>query len=96
MKTLRRFDIRNRYYFVTVVTYNRQQLLTDDIELFWQCWKIKKLHAWVILPDHFHVIIKIDDKSKVGQESPTPAYFFINVSACVFPFHQEQAGFLKK
>ncbi|UCC81251.1 MAG: transposase [Candidatus Zixiibacteriota bacterium] len=60
MKTFRRFDLRNRYYFITVVTYNREKLMLNDIDLFWQCWVDAPPDAWVILPDHFHSIIKID------------------------------------
>ena len=63
MKTFRRFDLRNRYYFITVVTYNREGLLLKDTDLFWDCWEKTALDAWVILPDHFHAIIKIEEKS---------------------------------
>jgi putative transposase len=63
MKTLRRYDIRNAHYFITCVTYKRNNILLNDIDIFWQSWKNKKLYAWVILPDHFRVIIKIDSCS---------------------------------
>jgi putative transposase len=59
MKTLRRFDIRDRYYFITTITYKRRPILLKDIDLFWRCWDFEKPLAWVLLPDHFHVIIKI-------------------------------------
>ena len=57
MKTLRRYDLKNADYFITVVTYKREKLLHLDIELFWKCWNDIKPKAWVILPDHFHIII---------------------------------------
>jgi len=63
MKTLRRFDLRNRYYFVTAVTYNRERILLNDLELFWDTWYGKSPVAWVILEDHFHALIKIYDVS---------------------------------
>jgi len=61
MKLLRRFDLRDAYYFITVVTRRRRKFLTDDIDIFWKSWKENKLFAWVILPDHFHVIVKIEE-----------------------------------
>lgn len=63
MKTLRRFNLRNRHYFVTVVTCKRGGILVKNINLFWECWSTILPLAWVILPDHFHAIFKIDDKS---------------------------------
>jgi putative transposase len=63
MKTLRRYNIRDAYYFITTVTFNREKILLQDIDLFWTCWNIPKPDAWVILPDHFHIIIKIDDSN---------------------------------
>ena len=61
MKTLRRYHIDNTYYFITVVTHNRENILLNDISLFWQSWKDVKLESWVVLPNHFHAIIKIKD-----------------------------------
>ena len=63
MKTLRRFDIRDRYYFVTVVTHERRPILIGSTQMLWECWKYENPLAWVILPDHFHMILKIDDLS---------------------------------
>lgn len=63
MKELRRFDIRDTYYFITVVTLNRKPILTKNIDIFWNSWKSQKLFAWVILPDHFHAILWIKEQS---------------------------------
>lgn len=63
MKTLKRFDLRNRHYFITVVTYKRENMLLNDLKLFWDSWNYPFPTAWVILPDHFHAIIKIDKLS---------------------------------
>jgi putative transposase len=57
MKTLRRYSIDNAYYFITAVTYQRQQLLLLDAGLFRNCWHETKPRAWVVLPNHFHAII---------------------------------------
>ncbi len=63
MKTLRRFNIKDTYYFITTVTYNRNDILTKDIKLFWESWKRINPLAWVILPDHFHIIIHINNEN---------------------------------
>lgn len=34
-------------------------MLHRDIDLFWKCWNEIELKAWVILPDHFHIIINV-------------------------------------
>ena len=31
--------------------------------LFYTCWKPIELDAWVILPDHFHVILNVGDNT---------------------------------
>lgn len=57
MKTLRRFIQPNATYFITAVTQNREPLLIDSIDKFWNSWDETLPDAWVILPDHFHIII---------------------------------------
>ena len=53
-------------YFITVVTYDRNPILTDNIPLLRESFKYAKgkfdfnIDAIVILPDHFHMIIKPD------------------------------------
>ena len=61
MKTLRRFDIRQTYYFITVATHKRERLLLRDTGLFWNCWKNVDINTWVILPDHFHLLLLIEN-----------------------------------
>ena len=63
MKSLKRFDIRNRDYFITCVTYDRRGILTASTDLFLSCWNRIELIAWVVLPDHFHAIVSVGDKS---------------------------------
>ena len=62
MKSLRRYRFKNRLYFITSVTYNRQPLLLENFSIFWESWKIIKPIAWVILPDHFHIIINSEQQ----------------------------------
>ena len=50
-------------YYLTVVTYRREPLLVDNIELLRKAFRLSKkkytykIDAIVILPDHFHMII---------------------------------------
>ncbi len=57
MKSLRRYNIEDADYFVTIVTYNREQILHFDINLFWQSWDLIRPKAWVVLPDLCHILI---------------------------------------
>lgn len=57
MKNLRRYNIKNADYFITVVTYQREPVLHLDINLFWQSWNLVKPKAWVVLPDHCHFLL---------------------------------------
>lgn len=48
--------------FITVVTYNRQPILIDNINLLRQSLKDSRYNfniiAGVVLPEHFHILIK--------------------------------------
>ena len=63
----RRFFLQNYPYFITVVTHQRNPLLIDNIELLRDSFKYAKskfnfdIIAIVILPDHFHLIIELDN-----------------------------------
>ena len=73
MKNLRRYFSPGNTYFLTHVTYKRRTILLDSADLLWDA--IHKynerepfqLIAWVILPDHWHLIIepKRNDVSKL-------------------------------
>lgn len=60
----RRLFIHGSYVFLTVVTYNRKKILTENIELLRNSFKNAKKYfnfeiiAVVILPDHFHILLK--------------------------------------
>ena len=63
MSNLRRYHENGYIYFVTNVTYDREPMLTANNDLLWNAIYISKsrsgfeLIAWVVLPDHFHLVI---------------------------------------
>ena len=63
MSKLIRHYSPGQIYFITSVTHDRQRILLENIDIFWAAVeKVKKdisfeLSAWVIMPDHFHIII---------------------------------------
>ena len=60
----KRVFIQDSYVFLTVVTNNRKNLLIENIDLLNAAFKNTKTNynfdiiAFVLLPDHFHLIIK--------------------------------------
>jgi putative transposase len=60
MKTMRRIYIPSLPYFITGVTHRRRPILLEHVETFWSSWAESRPDAWVILPDHFHAIVKPD------------------------------------
>lgn len=70
MANYRRIYAENHYIFITVVTYNRTPILTDNADLLKISFKtVKKqfpfeLFGVVIMPDHFHLIIKPDNAAE--------------------------------
>ncbi len=64
MSKLRRYFSGNEFVFLTVVTHKRQPILIDHVDLLHTAITTAgerlsfTLTAWVILPDHFHVIIE--------------------------------------
>jgi putative transposase len=75
MSILRRYHRKGNIYFITNVTFERKPILIDHIDLLWNVFnKVKNkvtfdIMAWVILPDHFHVVIdpKQHDISNIMQ-----------------------------
>jgi putative transposase len=63
MKTLRRYHFANRDYFVTLVTYRREAMLLLDVNLFWDRWNAPPAVAWVMMPDHAHLIVNPGTKT---------------------------------
>ena len=63
MKTLKRLNLKHNYYFTTIVTFNRRNILLNDSNLFKIAWKGRILKSWVIMPNHTHFIINIGEES---------------------------------
>ncbi len=63
MTNIRRIYILEQACFITNITYLRAPILVDNIDLFWRAVETAnarcgiELHAWVILKDHFHIMI---------------------------------------
>lgn len=70
MPNYKRYYLNNHYIFITVVTYNRNKILIENIDLLKECLKNAKdkfgveFFGIVIMPDHFHIIMK----SKEAQD----------------------------
>jgi len=71
MPNFHRFYIPNSIVFLTLVTSGRAPYLQADydIDLFWDTLRrVQTIHpfrllAYVILPDHFHCLMRVEDKS---------------------------------
>ena len=67
MTDIRRYYLPNSILFITSVTNDRKKIfnLTENIDLFWSTLEKTKsllpfeLMAYVLLPDHFHWVIKL-------------------------------------
>ena len=63
MTNIRRYYKDGNIYFLTHVTCNRDPILIDNFDLFDESIRSLKMKnkfdifAWVVLPDHFHMII---------------------------------------
>jgi len=71
MPNFRRYYIRDAIVFITCVTRDRIPYLEphDNLELFWETMRrVQTMHpfrllAYVILPDHFHWLMRVGDPS---------------------------------
>ncbi len=70
MPNFRRYYIPNSIVFITAVTTDRIPYFENEenLALFWETLKrVKNIHpfrllAYVILPDHFHWLMRVDDE----------------------------------
>ncbi len=66
MSKLRRYVTENATFFITAVTHGRTPFLAQHSDVFLEALNRQsskhnaKIHAWVILPDHFHLLIELD------------------------------------
>ena len=69
MANYKRIFIDNHQYFFTVVCYQRNPILIDNIQLLKQSFKKTKqvfqfkIEAIIVLPDHFHMILNIKNSN---------------------------------
>ena len=81
MSNFKRYYQNNNLVFVTIVTYNRQPILIDNIEKLRNAFKFVKyeykLIAAVVLPDHMHLIIQTQN---AGDFSKIITYVKANFS----------------
>jgi putative transposase len=65
MSNLRRYNSFGKPYFITCVTYNRRPFLLNHEEMLLQSLYRsetkfnRELIAWVILPEHFHLLVDL-------------------------------------
>lgn len=69
MSNYKRFFLDGfKYVFITIVTYNRQRILIDNIDLLRKSFNYAKtklnfsIFAAVILQDHLHLILKLENE----------------------------------
>jgi len=69
MTNIRRYFKKGNVYFLTHVTYNRAPILAQNTGLLWQALQSMEndfpfeMIAWVVLRDHFHIIIDPKDNN---------------------------------
>jgi len=58
--------------FLTHVTYNRRPILIEHFDLLWRALENAReqhqlrMSAWVVLPDHFHMLVEHNDQDISG------------------------------
>lgn len=90
----RRLFIENSSVFLTVITHNRSPILIDNIELLKKAFiNTKKnynfeIFAIIVLPDHFHVLLKPENIKEYPKIICSVKYYFsrnLNVVGQVCP-----------
>jgi putative transposase len=84
MSNLRRYNLPDYSYFVTNVTFERGPVLVDNADLFTAALdsvgsKVKfDVAAWVLIPDHFHMIVNPGDCDLSGLMQRIKQSFSMN------------------
>jgi putative transposase len=69
MTNIRRYYFDECLYFITNVTFNRTPILIENINLLWDSIyrtgdeTACEIIAWVILPEHFHFLLKPEKRN---------------------------------
>ena len=72
MHNVKRYFNKGNIYFLTHVTFNRDKILTVNFDILWKCMAklmdeyVFDLIAWVVLPDHMHMLIDPHDNNLPG------------------------------
>ena len=71
MSNFKRYFQNKNIVFITIVTYNRQQILIENIELLRRSFKNVKYNyeiiAGTVMPDHLHILIRTDKASDYSK-----------------------------
>ena len=67
MSNFKRYFQNKNIVLIMIVTYNRQQILIENIELLRRSFKRVKYNyeiiASIVMPDHLHILIRTDKAS---------------------------------
>ena len=97
----RRLFIPNSYVFLTIITNNRRKILIQNISLLRESFKNTKknyhfeIFAMVVLPDHFHVLVKPKDIHEYPKIISSIKHYFsrkFNVVGQVCPTYDRNKG----
>ncbi len=97
MANYKRIFMDGYSYFITVVTHQRNPILIDNIELLRESFRVSKLkysysiEAIVILPDHFHMIIKPEVSTDYPKIIRAIKYHFSRYLESKYYEHLEQS-----
>ena len=71
MSNFKRYYQNKNIVFITIVTYNRQPILVENIELLrYSLKEVKydyKIIAGIVLPNHLHILIQTDKASDYSK-----------------------------
>lgn len=65
--------IKNKNYFITLVTEKREPFLLENVQLLQKCFKSAqqyysfKMNGLVILPDHIHFMMTVNDVDEIPE-----------------------------
>jgi len=106
MANYRRLFLHGYSYYITIVTHQRNPILTDNIELLRESFKYSKnkfsfrIEAIVVMPDHLHMIIEVMNPKEYPKIiSCMKRYFSKNCNPKFYEdvfqsHHREKMGYL--
>jgi len=86
----KRMFINDYCYYFAIVTYNRNKILIDNIELLRKSFRFAqgkfhfKIDAIVVLPDHLHMLLSFDDVSDYPKIISTIKRYFTQHCSCAY------------